>query len=76
MNVEQNSIYNTRYIRILGYTSMSLSVVMLLTAIIIHATPKYVDIYNSESPLQGTVWELMIEWNEISCFALEKWKSS
>ena len=55
MNVEQNSIYNTRYIRILGYTSMSLSVVMLLTAIIIHATPKYVDIYNSESPLQGTV---------------------
>jgi len=52
MNVEPNSPYNTRYIRILGWTSFALGIATFMTAIIIHATPNYPDYYN---PDQGMV---------------------
>lgn len=47
MNVEKDSIYQTRYIRILGWCSCALGGCMFISGIAIHATPQYPDLYQN-----------------------------
>jgi len=47
MNVEKDSIYQTRYIRILGWCSCALGGCMFISGLAIHATPQYPDLYQN-----------------------------
>jgi len=66
MNVEENSPYNMRYIRILGWSALATAILTLLTAIIIHATPRYADFY---SPSQGGAMQAI--WSHQTGIQLE-----
>ena len=43
----KDSIYQTRYIRILGWCSCALGGCMFISGIAIHATPQYPDLYQN-----------------------------
>jgi hypothetical protein len=47
MNVAKESIYPVRYIRIIGWTSLALSICTFISAIAIHGTPQYPDYYQN-----------------------------